>query len=85
MCESLVKDKLMSPTNATVTPFAMKRDPTTRAFVGRGQAASPNPLSVPITHRFVCLIDPDGSGNGRAVFRSSNPELYDEIVRLGGL
>jgi hypothetical protein len=84
MCESLVKDKLMSPTTATFAPFAMKRDPTTRAFVGRGQATAPNPLGVPITHRFVCLVDPDRSA-GKAILRSSNPELYDEIVRLGGL
>jgi hypothetical protein len=85
MCESLVKDKLLSPANATFAPFVMKRDPTTRVFVGRGQATAPNPVGVSITHRFVCLIDPDKSGSGKAVLRNSNPELYEEIVRLGGL
>jgi hypothetical protein len=44
----------------------MKRDPTTRAFVGRGEATASNPLGVAVTHRFVCLIDPDRSaGKGR--------------------
>jgi hypothetical protein len=80
MCESLVKDKLMSPSAATFAPIPMRRDSTTRAFVGRGEVTAPNPAGVPITHRFVCLIDPDKSA--QAVLRDSNPEMCAEVVRL---
>jgi hypothetical protein len=83
--EGLVKDKLISPTVATFSDINMKRDPATNAFVGRGEATAPNPLNVPITHRFVCMIVIDKSGRGNVVFRKSNPELYEEMVTLMGL
>jgi hypothetical protein len=60
------------------------REPYTQRFVGRGDATAPNPNGVPITHRFVCVIDPD-SGRGVVWFRSSNPEMYAETVRMFGL
>ena len=74
MCQSLVEDKLMSPTATKFEPFTMKRDPTTHAFVGRGEVTAPNPAAVPITHRFVCLIDPEKGA--QAVLRDRSPELY---------
>ena len=70
---------------ATFSDINMKRDTATNAFVGRGEATAPNPLNVPITHRFVCVVDIDKSGRGNVVFSNTNRELYEEMVRLMGL
>jgi hypothetical protein len=84
MCESLAKDKLTSPSVATFSGTTVKRDPATNAFVARGEVTAPNPLNVPITHRFICVVDPDKTGKGNVIFRETHRALYEEMVaRMG--
>lgn len=86
VCRFHVQDKLTTPTEATYSVIQMRRETTSGrgAFVGRGEVTAPNGLGVAITHRFVCLVA-DFEGAGSAVFRETNQDMYQELIRLGGL
>lgn len=82
-CESLIKGRLTSPTEAAFADWQMKREPTQGAFVGRGEVVAPNPFDVPITTRFVCMLAGDpGDMRGQVYLRNENAEMYAEIVRV---
>lgn len=83
-CKDAVADKLTSPSTMTWGPEVFKADANTGAFLLRGTATSSNAFGTPITHRFICVVDPK-TGRANAIFRATNPALYEEMVRLFGL
>lgn len=87
-CQALARDGLTAPTTAEWGPILSRTmagpDGGPQGVAIRGEATAQNGLGVPITHRFVCVMVPS-AGKGQVFFRSSNPEMYAEVVRLAGL
>jgi response regulator receiver domain-containing protein len=79
VCQELVAVKVSS--DARFSLPSVKRDGNTRAFVGKGTAAASNANGVTLDHKFVCLVDPDGTGRGNVMFYDAQPEMYMELIR----